>query len=96
MVALCTIEGIDNSRWMVQQGQAVAFRKYSLDYLAEEDAAKAVKIGIWGANSKIHPNSLTSLGGKCHVRDTAPPAIDAEPKPEYDLHALPPQEGADA
>ena len=42
MVALCAVEGIDNSRWMVQQGQAVAFRKYSLDYLAEEDATSAV------------------------------------------------------
>lgn len=68
----------------------------ALGVAADEDRAKAVKIGIWGANSKIHPNSLTSLGGKCHVRDTAPPAIEAEPEPDYDLPALPPHEGADA
>lgn len=48
MVGLCTIEGgIDISRWMVQQGQAIAFRKYSLDYVEEEYRAKVAKVGIW-------------------------------------------------
>jgi hypothetical protein len=47
MVALCIVEGVDISKWMVTQGQAVAFRKYSLDYVAEEDRAKAAKIGVW-------------------------------------------------
>jgi hypothetical protein len=47
MVALCSVEGVDLSKWMVMQGQAIAFRKYSLDYVAEEDRAKAGKIGMW-------------------------------------------------
>ena len=47
MVALCRLNGDDLSRWMVQQGQAIAFRKYSLDYVADEDKAKAAKVGIW-------------------------------------------------
>ena len=47
MVALCTVAGIDISRWMVQQGQAIAFRKYSLDYVADEDTARAAKVGMW-------------------------------------------------
>jgi endonuclease YncB( thermonuclease family) len=46
-VALCSVEGVDLSKWMVMQGQAIAFRKYSLDYVAEEDRAKAAKIGLW-------------------------------------------------
>ena len=47
MVGLCSLDGIDVSRWMVQQGQAIAFRRYSLDYVADEDAARAAKVGLW-------------------------------------------------
>ena len=47
MVALCSVEGIDIGQWMVQQGQAIAFRKYSLDYTADEDRARAAKVGLW-------------------------------------------------
>ena len=47
MVALCTVEGVDISQWMVAQGQAIAFRKYSLDYVADEDRARAAKAGLW-------------------------------------------------
>jgi Staphylococcal nuclease homologue len=47
MVALCTVEGVDISQWMVTQGQAIAFRKYSLDYIADEDRARAAKAGLW-------------------------------------------------
>jgi hypothetical protein len=47
MVALCTVDGIDISQWMVQQGQAIAFRRYSLEYVADEDAARVAKAGLW-------------------------------------------------
>jgi endonuclease YncB( thermonuclease family) len=47
MVALCRVEDLDISQWMVTQGQAIAFRKYSLDYVAEEDQAREAKVGIW-------------------------------------------------
>ena len=40
MVALRTVDDVDISRWMVQEGQAIAFRRYSLDYVEEEDAAR--------------------------------------------------------
>jgi endonuclease YncB( thermonuclease family) len=49
MVAVCSVEGMDISKWMVTEGQAIAFRKYSLDYVAEEGRAKAAKIGIWAS-----------------------------------------------
>lgn len=47
VVALCTVEGVDISRWVVLQGQAVAFRKYSLDYIADENRAREAKAGLW-------------------------------------------------
>ncbi len=47
MVARCTVQGVDISQWMVMQGQAIAFRKYSLDYIPDEDRARAATAGIW-------------------------------------------------
>ena len=32
---------------MVSNGQAVAYRKYSKDYIDDEEIAKNKKIGIW-------------------------------------------------
>lgn len=50
MVAVCWTVKTDLSQWMVRQGQAIAYRKYSLDYVADEANAKAAKIGISAGN----------------------------------------------
>jgi endonuclease YncB( thermonuclease family) len=47
LVAVCRIGATDLGRAMVRAGQAVAFTRYSLDYVADEDAARAAKRGIW-------------------------------------------------
>ena len=49
MVAVCTVgaDALDVGRWMVQQGHAVAYRKYGLDYVADEDAARLARVGMW-------------------------------------------------
>jgi len=47
IVAVCSIAGADLSRWMVQQGQAVAYRRYSLAYVEDEQAAQAAGLGVW-------------------------------------------------
>ena len=39
--------GPDLSRWMVQQGQAIAFRRYSLGYVADEDRASEPRVALW-------------------------------------------------
>ena len=40
-------EGIEDvNAWMVEQGWALAYRKYSKDYIPQEEAAKAAKRGI--------------------------------------------------
>jgi endonuclease YncB( thermonuclease family) len=46
-VAICFKGDEDLSRWMVLNGWAVAFRRYSLDYVADEDAARQRHINIW-------------------------------------------------
>ena len=33
---------------MVRRGLAIAYRKYSLDYVDEENVAKRYAMGLWG------------------------------------------------
>ena len=47
VVAVCSVGGKDVNAWMVAEGWAFAYRKYSRRYLAEEMAAKTAKRGVW-------------------------------------------------
>ena len=47
VVAVCSVGGEDLNGWMVAEGWAFAYRKYSMRYLAEEMAAKVAKRGVW-------------------------------------------------
>lgn len=46
-VAVCSVGGLELNRTMVAAGWAVAFRRYSVDYVADEAGAKAARAGIW-------------------------------------------------
>jgi endonuclease YncB( thermonuclease family) len=46
-VATCFLGGVDAGRRKVQLGEAVAFRKYGLDYVADADQARAARRGLW-------------------------------------------------
>jgi endonuclease YncB( thermonuclease family) len=43
----CSVEGEDVSRWLVRNGWALAFRRYSVAYVADEDFAREQKRGLW-------------------------------------------------
>ena len=47
LVAACSVAGASISAWMVSEGWAVAYRRYSHDFVADEAAARAAKRGIW-------------------------------------------------
>ncbi len=47
IIARCTVAGEDLGEWMVSQGLALAYRRYSLDYVDEEAEAQAARRGIW-------------------------------------------------
>ena len=49
-VAVCFKGSEDLNRWMVITGWAVAFRRYSVDYVADEDAARHSRINIWSGD----------------------------------------------
>jgi endonuclease YncB( thermonuclease family) len=49
-VAVCSIDGEDLNASMVSDGWALAYRKFSNDYVDEENRAKAEQKGAWGGN----------------------------------------------
>ncbi len=49
LVARCTAGGENIGEWMVRQGWALAYRRYSRDYAGQEEAAPAEDAGIWGS-----------------------------------------------
>jgi endonuclease YncB( thermonuclease family) len=53
VVAVCFKGAEDLDRWMVANGWAVAYRKYSLDYVADEERAQRDKLGVWSGSFEM-------------------------------------------
>jgi endonuclease YncB( thermonuclease family) len=53
VVSVCFKDTEDLNRWMVASGWAVAYRKYSLDYVADEEHAHLAKVGIWSGTFEM-------------------------------------------
>ena len=53
VIAKCFADGTDLSKWMVLQGWAIAYRKYSMDYVAAEERARNQKAGIWAGTFMV-------------------------------------------
>jgi len=47
LVAACSVAGTSINAWMVREGWAVAYRRYSQDFVGDEAAARDAKRGIW-------------------------------------------------
>lgn len=47
IIAICFKGAEDLNRWMVAAGWAVAYRKYSLDYVGDEEQAHLAEVGLW-------------------------------------------------
>jgi endonuclease YncB( thermonuclease family) len=50
VLAVCFKGGEDLNRWMVLNGWAVAYRRYSVDYVADEEAARRTQTNIWSGS----------------------------------------------
>ena len=46
-LAKCLKDSVDLNRWMVRNGYALAYRKYSKLYILDENFAKEKKLGLW-------------------------------------------------
>ena len=53
MVAVCRRGGQDIGRWMAVNGWAVAYRRYSVDYVHDEEAAHQANRGIWASRFEM-------------------------------------------
>lgn len=47
IIGVCFKGDQDLNRWMVRNGWAVAYRRYSKDYVTDEESASSAGIGIW-------------------------------------------------
>ncbi len=47
IVGRCVVGDIDVNEWLVSQGLALAYRHYSMEYVAAEDEARAAGRGMW-------------------------------------------------
>lgn len=45
--AVCLVDGEDLNAWLVQEGMALAYRKYSDAYVKQEKVAREAKRGMW-------------------------------------------------
>jgi endonuclease YncB( thermonuclease family) len=71
-LAVCRLQtGLDINAELVRRGRAVAFRRYSLRYVAEEDEARTLKAGLW-AGSFDHPGCWRTKQRGDQCRDTLP------------------------
>ena len=46
-IGICSVRGEGIEAWMVLNGWALAYHRYSLDYVAEEAAAQDARVGLW-------------------------------------------------
>jgi endonuclease YncB( thermonuclease family) len=92
-LAVCRLAGEDLNAWLVRQGWALAFTKYSKIYVADEEQARGVQRGLWSGAFIApwdwrHRNCKTEVLGALKVPINAQAilcsAADA-PSPECDI-----------
>jgi endonuclease YncB( thermonuclease family) len=59
-IGVCFVDEINLNKWMVKNGYAVAFRRYSKDYVEVENYAKRNKLGLW-SGSFTYPEKWRKL-----------------------------------
>jgi len=46
-IGVCFVEKENLNKWMVRNGYAIAYKRYSKDYILDEEFAKINKFGLW-------------------------------------------------
>ena len=59
-IGVCFVGNINLNQWMVRNGHAVAYRKYSKNYIKDENYAKKNKLGLWSGDF-INPEKWRKL-----------------------------------
>jgi endonuclease YncB( thermonuclease family) len=59
-IGICFVEQEDLNKWMVRNGYAVAYKRYSKDYILDEEFAKKNKLGLW-SGTFLNPEKWRKL-----------------------------------
>ena len=59
-IGVCFVEQEDLNKWMVRNGYAVAYRRYSKDYVLDEEFAKINRLGLW-SGTFLNPEKWRKL-----------------------------------
>jgi endonuclease YncB( thermonuclease family) len=77
-LARCYQRGVDINRAMVESGYAVAYRKYSIEYVEAEEQAKAARRGIWASTFEL-PSAFRQGGRSSANSNPKRPSTPARP-----------------
>jgi endonuclease YncB( thermonuclease family) len=75
----CSVDGEDVSRWLVRSGWALAFRRYSTAYVADEDWAREHRSGFW-SGAFVAPWDWRHRGPKTVILGALDVPVDAQRK----------------
>jgi endonuclease YncB( thermonuclease family) len=64
IIGRCLVGGLDTNEWLVTQGLALAYRRYSHDYVATEDQAREAGVGMWAATLELRGRGGTDGEGQ--------------------------------
>jgi len=80
-VAICYANDVDIGGVLVDQGFAVAFRKYSDKYVAHERRARAAKRGLWAGTFEMPWDYRERRRKQSEARRALPASCPPEPNP---------------
>ena len=55
-LATCYKDKTNLNKWMVRNGYAIAYKRYSKDYVRDEEFAKKNKLGLWQGSFSLQKN----------------------------------------
>ena len=59
-IGICFVGQEDLNKWMVRNGYAIAYKRYSKDYILDEAYAKTNKLGLW-SGTFLNPEKWRKL-----------------------------------
>lgn len=74
IVARCAVDGADIAAVLVRQGAAFAYRRYAEDYVGDERAARADRLGVWAGGAqapervRAQPAVPAAAPGGCAIK----------------------------
>jgi endonuclease YncB( thermonuclease family) len=78
-VAICFVDGTDIGAVMVEEGLAVAYRKYSKKYVPNEQRARAGKRGLWSGTFEMPWHYRARVRKGTALRSATPPNCPPPP-----------------